>query len=365
MTTLENSLYAPPIQIVEYVPPYPTQHIYGEDDIPTESEKLYSARWRNMRKFGGTGDTTGGNTWSRDYAFVSLPIYEDFENRQQVEYKKRVLKHSAIATRQTRQQQYADMARGRSRFSKQYASKSDRGTNYNTHNFIHIDSNGVILNNNNTPILDVGTEVGPFVPIVPSVPLISEDMIDRMPAQETPTQNGVIMPPPMIVTQPDAPVYGSSSTSSILLASRATNPEVIEAISQRYVFQLTGEKSIATTEHDADVNKMIMETSALGKQFDEKTQLFIDENMQYYVLRKDTGQPTWDSPKWIRHYLTTDFANSYFGRGQSGPIIPGIDLTVSKWAESGEGFRLIDIINSRQYIYGNTHGSENFHVTYN
>jgi len=365
MTTLENSLYTQPVPLTEYVSPHPIQHVYGESDSPTEPSRLYSARWRNLRTFGGTGDPTGGKTWSRKYGFVSLPIYEDFEKRQQTKYKNDVLSYPGTAIRQTRQQRYADMARGRSLLATQYASKSDRGTNYNTRNFIHVDSDGVLLNNANVPGLGIGPDVGPFSPTVPIAPLISADMTDPFPQQATLAQGGVLMPAPMLVAQPDPPAYGTTAKSSILLAVTATNPDVVETVTQRYVFKLTGEKSIATLEHDAEVQQLIMESSDVGQQFDEKTKLFIDDNLQYYVLRQDMGQPTWDSPKWVRHYLTTDFANSYFGRGQSGPIIPGIDLTVSKWAETGEGFRLIDLINSRQFVYGNSTGSENFHVTYN
>ena len=79
MTTLINELYTPPIPIVEYVTPYPIQHTYGEDDSPTDTARLYSGRWRNMRTVGGTGDPTNGRTWSRNYGFVSQPIYKDFE----------------------------------------------------------------------------------------------------------------------------------------------------------------------------------------------------------------------------------------------------------------------------------------------
>jgi len=366
MTTLENPLYTSPEPLAEYeyIPPHPTQHVYGESDSPTDPTQLYSARWRNLRTFGGTGDITEGRTWSRKYSFVSHPIYEDFENTKQINHKNDVLEYHGTAIRQTRKTRYADMARGRSRLPARYASKSDRGTNYNTHNFIHVDSDGVFLNDLEVPGLGIGPKVGPFPPIVPIVPLISADMTVQFPQQVEPVQNGIIMPLPIPVSQPDPPAYGTTPKSSILLAATANDPEVVDAVTQRYVFKLTGDKSVATREHDDDVQQLIMDTSEVGQQFDEKTTLFIDENMEYYVLRQDTGHPTWDSPKWVRHYLTTDFANSYFGRGQSGPIIPGIDLTVSKWAETDDGFILIDLVGTMQFKYGYSTGTDNFHVTY-
>jgi hypothetical protein len=182
--------------------------------------------------------------------------------------------------------------------------------------------------------------------------------------QSTLTQDGVLMPAPILVDQPEPPVYGTTPKSSVLLATPMTNPDVVEPVTQRYVFKLTG-KTIATLENDEKVQQMIMESTEVGNQFDEKTKLFIDENMEYYVLRKDTGQPTWESPRWIRNYLTPEFATSYFGRGKSGPIIPGIDLTVTKWIDNEDGVILIDLVGTMQFLYGNTQGTKGFKVYYN
>jgi hypothetical protein len=335
-----------------------------------------------MRTFGGTGDPTEERTWSRKYGFVSLPIYEDFEKAQQVKHKSDVLNYPSTAIRQTRQQRYVDMARGRANHTSQYASKSDRGTNYNTRNFIHVDSDGVLLNNSEPLGIGIGPTVGPFSSVVPIVPLISADMTNPFPPivpiaplvsannmpmflqQSTLTQDGVLMPAPILVDQPEPPVYGTTPKSSVLLATPMTNPDVVEPVTQRYVFKLTG-KTIATLENDEKVQQMIMESTEVGNQFDEKTKLFIDENMEYYVLRKDTGQPTWESPRWIRNYLTPEFATSYFGRGKSGPIIPGIDLTVTKWIDNEDGVILIDLVGTMQFLYGNTQGTKGFKVYYN
>lgn len=363
MTTLENSLYTSPASIAEYVPPIPIQHTYGESDSPTDPVRLYSSRWRNMRTSGGLGDPTMGRTWSRKYGFVSLPIHNDFVKTQQVNHKNDVLSYPGTAIRQTRQQRYVDMARGRTHHASRYASKSDRGTNYNTRNFIHVDSDGVLLNNIDAPGLGIGPEPGPFPSVVSIAPLISDDMTDPFPKQET-IQPGVLMPSPMPVTQPEPPAYGTTTKSSILLATPATNSDVVDAVTQQYVFKLTAENSIATRDNDDKTQQMIMESVELGDQFDEKTNLFIDDNMQYYVLRQDTGQPTWDEPNWVRHYLSPEQAMQYFGRGRGDPIIPGIDLNVSKWAEASDGYRLINLVGTRQYYYGNTRTSNNFHVTY-
>jgi hypothetical protein len=334
-----------------------------------------------MRLFGGTGDPTNGKTWSRKYKFVSHNIYEDFEKAQQVKHKSDVLNYPGTAIRKTRRQQYVDMVSGRTRNTSRYASKSDRGTNYNTRNFLHVDSDGVLLNNIAPPRSGLGPKAGPFSsivpisplisadmtnpfpPIVPIAPLISANMLDPFLQQATLTPDGVLMPAPMLVDQPEPPVYGTTTKSSVLLATPVINPDVVEAVTQRYVFKLTG-KTIATLENDAKVQQMIMENEDVGKQFDEKTKLFIDENMEYYVLRKDTGRPTWESPRWVRSYLTPDFAMSYFGRGKSDPIIPGIDITVTKWIEAEDGVILIDFVGTMQSLYGNTEGTPGFSVVY-
>lgn len=381
MTTLENSLYTHPVPLTEYVIPHPIQHTYGESDSPAESSRLYSARWRNMRKFGGTGDPTNGNAWSRKYNFVSHNIYRDFEKAKQVKRHSDVLSYPGTAIRQTRQQRYVDMVRGRANNASRYASKSDRGTNYNTSNLIHVNSDGDLLNNSEPPGVGIGPKAGPFSSIVPIVPLISADMTNPFPPiapiapiissntlnpflqQSTLTQDGVPMPAPMLVDQPAPPVYGTPTKWNVLLAAPATNPDTVETVSQRYVFKLTG-KTIATLENDANVQQLIMDSEDDGKQFDEKTKLFIDENMEYYVLRKDTGQPTWESPRWIRAYLTPEFAMSQFGRGRGDPIIPGIDLTVTKWIEAEDGVILIDFVGSMQFMYGNTQGTDGFNVVY-
>ena len=382
MTTLKNELYTSPIPIVEYVTPYPIQHTYGEDDSPTDTARLYSGRWRNMRTVGGTGDPTNGRTWSRNYGFVSQPIYKDFEEAQQVKHKNDVLSYPNNAIRKTRQQRYVDMVRGRSNNASRYASKNDRGTNYNTHNLIHIDSDGVLLNNLDSSNASLGPTPGTFSSITPIIPVISAEMTNPFPpvAQITPisslnkldpflqqatlTQGGGFMPAPILVDQPEPPVYGSTTKWSALIATPMNNPDVVQAVTQRYVFNLTG-KTIATLENDANIQEMIMDTMEDGQQFDERTKLFIDENMEYYVLRKDTGQPTWDSPRWIRTYLTPDFAISAFGRGKSDPIIPGIDLTVTKWIEAEDGVILIDLVGTLQYLYGNTEGTKGFRVVSN
>jgi hypothetical protein len=363
MTTLENSLYVPPVMVAEYTPPTPIQHVYGESDSPTEPPRLYSSRWRNMRTSGGMGDPTMGRTWSRKYGFVSLPIHKDFVKTQQANHKNDVLNHPGTAIRQTRQQRYVDMARGRAHHASRYASKSDRGTNYNTRNFIHVDSDGVLLNNIDAPGLGIGPEAGLFPPVVAIAPLISADMTDPFPQQET-THPGVLMPSPMPVAQPETPAYGTTTKSSILLATPATNPDVVDAVTQRYVFKLTAENSIATRDNDDKTQQLIMESIEMGHQLDKKTNLFIDENMEYYVLREDTGRPTWDEPNWVRHYLSPEQAMGYFGRERGDPIIPGIDLTVSKWAEASDGYKFISLVGTRQYYYGNTRTSSNFHVTY-
>ena len=365
MTTVKTSIYTEPsTTLSKYIYPHPIQSTFDESDAPTESPTLYSARWRNLRKFGGTGDPTEGRSWSRNYNFVSLPIYPDAEKAKQVENHKKVLSNPSNAIISSRRQRYVDMIQGRSRFSNTYARQNEKGTNYNTQNLIHIDSDGTVLNDSDPNPLPVNVEIGPFKSVTPMVPLISNEMTNPFPQVVTPINNSRFMPQP-IVSIPPSIEYGISEKRSVLLTTVASNPDVIESISQRYVFKLNGKQKLASAEN---IGVIMNSPKSGGEAFDERT-LFIDENFEYYVLRKDNPQPTWDSDKWVRHYLTQEYATLYFDRSKTGPIIPGIDLTVTKWLENPEGVILIDFVGTmqfetRQYNYGNTEGTENFRVMY-
>lgn len=362
MTTLENSLYTEPtpttIPEPLYFPHTEIQHRFDESDAPTEDASLYSARWRDLRKFGGTGDPTQGNAWSRKYNFVSLPLFQDAETAKQIENHKKVLSNPSNAITSSRRKRYVDMVQGRSRFSSKYATQNSKGTNYNTHNLIHVDSSGEVLNTSD--ILPSNIEIGPFPPVVSMVPLISQEMTNPFPQIITPV-TGRFMPPPDVIIPPSVE-YGVTNKPSFLLNVVASNPDVIESVSQRYIFKLNGKQSIASSENVNIIEQHIKNST--HETFDERTNLFIDERMEYYILRRDNPHPTWDSPSWVRHYLTPEGAMNHFGRGKSGPIIPGIDMTVTKWIENPNGVIIIDFVGTFQYHYGNTEGTEGFRIIY-
>ena len=320
--------------------------------------------------FGGAvSPPWGKKEWSRKYNFVTHPNYDGLARLQQEARKVDALSHLDVATRQTRVQRYADIARGNIRLKRNYASKGDRGTDFNTHNYLHVDRYGNSINDVSvTKQSIIGTDIGPFAPVVPSI--VTDIPTTSMPPIQ-PVISCHLMPPliePTINNHVPTYVTPSSYHPGVLVARTVTtDPNDTSTVNNGYVFKLLERKSVITDEGLYEQERLQTLTREATELFNfigtDKTEMFIDENLRYYVMREETGHPTWDSPVWVRHYLSTDFATSFFGR--TNPIIPGIDLNVSRWLDIGERIRFVDLIGTMQFKYANTYGSENFTVTYN
>lgn len=304
----------------------------------------------------------GKKEWSRKYNFVTHPNYDGLARLQQEARKVDALSHLDVATRQTRVQRYADIARGNIRLKRNYASKGDRGTDFNTHNYLHVDRYGNSINNvgvTNQSI--IGTDIGPFAPVVPSI--VPDIPTTSMPPIQ-PVTTCHLMPPliePTINNHAPTYVTPSSYHPGVLVAGTVnTDPTDTSTVKNSYVFKLLERKSVITDEWLYEQERLQTLTREATELFNfigtDKTEMFIDENLRYYVMREETGHPTWDSPVWVRHYLTTDFATTVFGR--SNPVIPGIDLNVSRWLDIGVGIKIIDLIGTMQFNYANTYSSE-------
>jgi len=311
----------------------------------------------------------GKKEWSRKYSFVTHPNYDGLARLQQEARKVAALSHLGNATRQTRHQRYSDIARGSTPLNRNYASKSDRGTDFNTHNYLHIDRYGNHMNDSDVPQPSiVGTDVGPFAPVVP--PIVPDIPITLMPPIQ-PVIACHLMPPLLESTinkhVPTADAPSSYHPGVLVPTTVNTDPGNTSTDKNNYVFKLIERKAVVTDEwlyEQERLQTLVQEATELFNIIGtDKTEMFIDNNLRYYIMREETGHPTWDSPVWVRHYLSTDFAATVFGR--TNPIIPGIDLNVSRWLDIDDRIRFIDLIGTMQINYGNTYGSENFTVNYN
>ena len=310
----------------------------------------------------------GDANWSRPYSFVPFPNYDGLARLRQAERKVAALKHLGNATRLTKKQTYVNLARGRDLYGRKrtYASKSDRGTNYNTRNYLHINGKtGEILN-------DVGTAPPRTYQPFGTIPLHSH----------THEQASCILVPPIrtvhaaeetpaytVAVEPPSASVPLQSEHGILLATPAPAPDAIPSTNvQRYVFKAINGREIApvvspwTPSQDDMAHGDVMDL-VLGRTTVEKTDIYLDSaTMQHYTTVENPPRPTWGSSTITRHYLTDEYAAAYFGRHGSS-IIPGVDIDVTWWM-GGQTTRIIDLVSLRQFRYGNPHGTENFSIIY-
>jgi hypothetical protein len=151
-----------------------------------------------------SGEPGNEITWSRKYSFVSFPIFDGMVQQLQEERHIAALEHSKLAMRQTRNQRYAEMTRARSRINHLYASQTDRVTNYNTHNYLHLDSDGNNMNTGNSPGLGIGPGIGPFAPLPEVLSSNTVTTFQALPPMPTSLYNGFLIP--SLVTTVDSTV---------------------------------------------------------------------------------------------------------------------------------------------------------------